>query len=240
MTKSKVITFLYGNECANPPLAQDYVEDDFITIKREWPDFITLNEIWIGRYKDAVRRIFDKRHGWEIDHLSNSANPIITRSAVGKVRDHVYRIVAHKGYAAVTPSRTITGIKVKVHGLDKSIIITNRHYVSGAWNKKWKFRKKLRQRLWCKMYDTDRHFVETMTSRGYIVVSFGDWNKIDIEPFNNRSFWLDDNGIVKAQISLPRDSNLTYEVVKKKAIGNVHTDKNYNVLKLRFSAVGNA
>lgn len=155
---------------------------------------LMLQEISPAYYKRALRSVFGSAQ-WYVKGIGTEC-PIVLSKRAWEVLD-VHVALAHKGKATASPNRYIVVVLARRLGTNKIVAFVNTHYVSGAWNGKFKTFKKWRQRMWTNHWLLEAEIVSILVAHGITVIGSGDFNRLHstIQKFHPDMKWLGTHGI---------------------------------------------
>lgn len=187
-----------ANVMNNPIMAKWKVRKDFKDVKRDC-DIVGWQEISSLRNLTILLSVLGVR--WKTV-FKGTATPISLRRRRFKILDRG-KIVMHTGKKGASPIRRIVWILVfdKVTGL--TLVFSNRHYVSGAWNDKDKYEKEWRKMMWDLGYLKDRELAVQQFDDDILHIGVGDFNRLKVERFLVGQKWIWNKGIDKMFIVDP-------------------------------------
>ena len=156
-----------------------------------WVEFVLWSEITYPKSKKALKKFYPDEK-WIHVH-ENTEVPI---SINKKHWEYVTsgRLKTHGGLIHISPQRFIVWVIVKHKATGAQLVVTNSHWVSGAWRAKNSFLS-WRRRMWNTHFAKHKALVKEFTSAGYSVVGGGDWNRLTVSRFTDEQSWLGHHGL---------------------------------------------
>lgn len=167
-----------------------YVIPDMRKAKED-SNVVTLNEMYTPKYHAFLRFVF-RPNKWGC-YPKLAADPILWRKCDFKVRDKK-SVLLHKGIKGILSSRKLRAVLLEDKVTHVKFWVTNKHYVSKAWNGKLDSQEKLRKVRWEQGLDNEIDFI-TSLNRNYPIISNGDYNRIKWSP--SFYFPVHDEGLSK-------------------------------------------
>lgn len=176
-TRTGYFRVISQNVRALPLMPQgDVVEDVQLTAKQG--SIIGWQEIGPERYKNAVRQL--DRSVWETFWAREDRpyeSPISYRKSIWEAVDGGCWLL-HQAHAKVSVRRWYTWVLLRHKRSDIVILVTNKHYVAGAWNNKDKPGKEQRPAIWRDGAQLEEAWLTEFTKkhRDTPVILLGDYN----------------------------------------------------------------
>lgn len=166
------------NVRARPLMSQnDVIDDVYLTAQQS--GIIGWQEIGPDRYKAAVESLpsfwetfwADMRHDRQLD------SPISFRTQTWAL-DEGGSFVLHEGHTGFNVERIYTWVILAHKGTGQKVLVTNKHYVAGAFNDNPKPGKDQRPAIWRDGMKREIAFIETFVAKhpDIPIINLGDYN----------------------------------------------------------------
>jgi hypothetical protein len=177
----KIITANVKNTMTSPKIKSDILE-----VERENADFILWQEMHPRSHKILAAAV--RKTEYQTVH-TNLQTPISVRKSRWRVVDSGY-VMTHRGKAGISPNRYVAWVIVAHRKTGRKLVVTNSHYVSGAWYGRYRPFRAWRQTSWREHHNIYRNITREFHRAGYTVVGGGDWNHKSPTKFMPEQYWL--------------------------------------------------